>query len=1061
MTTSGVIPIPLGVGDHPQPPASQKQGLSLAAFHRLLDSHGGRAAFSLDAASLAAANGLDAASLLPPWLLTGEGGASGVPVTTEVVKYLLVLPTTRERRVAYSDLLLTPTTMTKTTGAASAPSPAPLVGAAMVFLSHAYGMRFLDVVDALAAREEAMHRRAHPHPSSASGDGRAAVASSASGDGRAAVALPAQPTYYYFDLLVVNQHPALHSSPSPTSPQSSPTPTSSPVVSFEALRDEFGGGVEAVGHTALLLDWRSPEPLRRLWCVFELFTTLSRSVPLSILQPPDAEEAFRLALVGNFDALVAATCNVDVARASALVDEDAKNIRAVLSGGVALPAPSPAAPSPVPGAALAATGFLAVNQAVLAGLRSWMAASAREALDALSPSDRAEQADDLLIGYGKLLSQMGRDADAEAAVREALEARTRRLGAGHVLTLEAVRTLVTLRVSLDRARFGVETGSDSYSNQAEPKDEDEAEAELAKTLPKEIAAAAAGAASPPPDPFSPSIPAVTLLRRTLDLARAAHGPDAAITLSLCDDLAVVLREEFREITEGRSEFFIPTPAHLRLREQSEKLFVAALSGRERLLGPAHADTLDTLEHLALLRTDQGRHGEAHALLRRLVEGRRALLGSSHTATLTAIQALAISCHQSAVGKRPEAELLFAEALEGKRRVLGDDHPDTILALVNSALLASSKGEDGRAVELVSAAVGSARAVFGPQHALTESYLYSYIRILRKAGKRREAAEVTAEGLAIQAFRLARQVGPDHPRALNALVDLGDALAEVGRVREAEASFTAAAEGYARFRPDDPGDTCRLLPLCRLGDLACRTGRVAEAAATFRGCVDALLKSRSEWYGCEMDVVRQSLKVLRAANAALAAAAEGQGAATESGGAGDSGGGDAGAAEEESPRRVREEAEALLAALLRGPKRIRKEALLALGREVEGEDDEEGKDEEEDDWEDGEDDEEGDWEYGEEGEGALVEGPDSGDEEDADGEAEEDAGEDDEELAAALAASLADAGAKDGAAVSPQPARDRGVGSGGESDEAAMLAAAIALSLADSAQGAGDEGMARG
>ena len=38
-------------------------------------------------------------------------------------------------------------------------------------------------------------------------------------------------------------------------------------------------------------------------------------------------------------------------------------------------------------------------------------------------------------------------------MREALEARTRRLGAGHVLTLEAVRTLVTLRVSLDRARF--------------------------------------------------------------------------------------------------------------------------------------------------------------------------------------------------------------------------------------------------------------------------------------------------------------------------------------------------------------------------------------------------------------------------------------------------------------------------------------------------------------------------------------------------------------------------------------------------------------------------------
>jgi hypothetical protein len=63
--------------------------------------------------------------------------------------------------------------------------------------------------------------------------------------------------FYYFDLAVVNQH------------------GQTGVVSFEALRDEFGGGVRGVGHTLFLLRYADPLSLRRAWCVFELGKTLA------------------------------------------------------------------------------------------------------------------------------------------------------------------------------------------------------------------------------------------------------------------------------------------------------------------------------------------------------------------------------------------------------------------------------------------------------------------------------------------------------------------------------------------------------------------------------------------------------------------------------------------------------------------------------------------------------------------------------------------------------------------------------------------------------------------
>lgn len=144
-------------------------------------------------------------------------------LTTGDVKTTFVLPATASDRCAYVDIIVAGIDIDGTA----------LVAPATAFVSHAYFYPFLDVVDAIGAWEAARP--------------------------------PGCPcTYFYFDLLVVNQH------------------GQSAVVPFETLRDEFGGGVTAAGRTLLVLD-EGATAMERLWCVFEVATTTELGVPLEVI----------------------------------------------------------------------------------------------------------------------------------------------------------------------------------------------------------------------------------------------------------------------------------------------------------------------------------------------------------------------------------------------------------------------------------------------------------------------------------------------------------------------------------------------------------------------------------------------------------------------------------------------------------------------------------------------------------------------------------------------------------------------------------------------------------
>ncbi|CUS09277.1 unnamed protein product, partial [Tuber aestivum] len=54
--------------------------------------------------------------------------------------------------------------------------------------------------------------------------------------------------------------------------------------------------------------------------------------------------------------------------------------------------------------------------------------------------------------------------------------------------------------------------------------------------------------------------------------------------------------------------------------ESEAVNRRALEGREKILGPAHPDTLTSVRNLASVLESQGKYGESEAMNRRALEG---------------------------------------------------------------------------------------------------------------------------------------------------------------------------------------------------------------------------------------------------------------------------------------------------------------------------------------------------------------------------------------------------------------------------------------------------------
>src|SRR5262249_48702999 len=118
-------------------------------------------------------------------------------------------------------------------------------------------------------------------------------------------------------------------------------------------------------------------------------------------------------------------------------------------------------------------------------------------------------------------------------------------------------------------------------------------------------------------------------------------------------------------------------------DKSEPLWLEALSGMKKALGPDHSETLILTNNIAALYRDMGKYAEAQAMADAAIAGARRTLPKDHWYLPTFL--VTQGKLQTKTKQFDAAEVSLKEAYDSLNRSFGPDHPrtqDAIDALAN-------------------------------------------------------------------------------------------------------------------------------------------------------------------------------------------------------------------------------------------------------------------------------------------------------------------------------------------------------------------------------------------
>jgi tetratricopeptide (TPR) repeat protein len=265
--------------------------------------------------------------------------------------------------------------------------------------------------------------------------------------------------------------------------------------------------------------------------------------------------------------------------------------------------------------------------------------------------------------------------------------------------------------------------------------------------------------------------------------------------------------------------------------------VAAAS--DRLLGPAHPDSLSASDHLAAAFLTAGRAAEALPWFERVLADRTSQLGPEHPATISF--EMRVGRALVAAGRPRDAATVLDRAYRSSEQARGADALETLEALDALAEACQTAGEAADAIRLYRRVVAARERVQGPAdlHTLEtcqklgdvylaakkfKDALASYKRVVEgreKALGPVHPATIEARDRLASAYHLAgrmatavrlyeessadseRILGIDHPETLARRVHLAHALYAVGRLGDAATMLRETVEMCERILP--PGD----------------------------------------------------------------------------------------------------------------------------------------------------------------------------------------------------------------------------------------------------------------
>ena len=223
-------------------------------------------------------------------------------------------------------------------------------------------------------------------------------------------------------------------------------------------------------------------------------------------------------------------------------------------------------------------------------------------------------------------------------------------------------------------------------------------------------------------------------------------------------------------------------------------------GADPELSAEHPDTLTSRSNLALVLWDLGRHEEAEAEHRAVLEARTRTLGAEHPDTLTSWSNLALARWN--LGRLDEAEAQHRAVLDTRTRVLGAEHPDTLTSRNNLATVLGDLGRLEEAEAENRAVLQIRTRVLGAEHPDTLTSRSNLATVLGGLGQLQQAEAETRTVLEIRT----RVLGDEHPDTLTSRSNLALVLRGLGRLTEAEAENRAVLEIRTRVLGAEHPDT---------------------------------------------------------------------------------------------------------------------------------------------------------------------------------------------------------------------------------------------------------------
>ncbi len=267
------------------------------------------------------------------------------------------------------------------------------------------------------------------------------------------------------------------------------------------------------------------------------------------------------------------------------------------------------------------------------------------------------------------------------------------------------------------------------------------------------------------------------LRRAVELRRQTPGLDRPETLAAQEALADFLNRGLYRYAEA------------------EPLARQTWESRQRVLGPEHSDTLDSLDTYAQSLGSLGRKSEAADLLQQCLKARQRILGPKHPDTLTTMNNLAIVLGN--LGRDSDGIELLREVLR-IRKDEGAVPSEIISASFNLAMAQYRNGELTEADQILTQEIARSSQILGPTHPNTDRLRGLSVSVWIDEGYLEKAATRAAEVVALR-----RQIHVKFPpMTALALADLGRAQTMMGRFADAESN---AAEASYLFKKNPPPD----------------------------------------------------------------------------------------------------------------------------------------------------------------------------------------------------------------------------------------------------------------